>query len=119
MGYPTHPQLEVTLEIAYGLSVAARELLVAVAKQVPASKRKRRGATNRPGPTTPMWNALSAAVRLEIKRYGEKSKLGRLLGVPPQRVHDYLKARSAMPDAERTLLLLVWLSQRRRGIDQG
>lgn len=119
MSQPTHPQLAVTLDIAFGLSVAARELLMAAAKQLPAPKRNRRGATIRPGPMTPMWNALAEAARLEIKKRGEKSKLGRLLGVPPQRVHDYLKARSAMPDAERTLLLLVWLSQRRRGIDQG
>jgi hypothetical protein len=66
-----------------------------------------------------MWNALSREVRLQLKVYGEKSRLGRLLGVPPQRVHEFLMAKSAMPDAERTLLLLHWLAQKRIGTSQG
>ncbi|HVU25533.1 MAG TPA: hypothetical protein VHE13_15500 [Opitutus sp.] len=119
MASPVHPQLQTTLDIAYGLSLAARELLLATAQQLPAPKRRRRGATVRPGPSTPMWNSLIEAVRQELKRRGEKSKLARILGVPPQRVYDYLQVRSAMPDAERTLLLLLWLSQRRTGGDPG
>jgi len=31
-------------------------------------------------------------------------------------VHQLLKARSAMPDAEQTLRLLVWVEARRRGV---
>jgi hypothetical protein len=34
-----------------------------------------------------------------------------MLGVPAQRVHDYFVRQSAMPDAERLLLLLGWLAQ--------
>jgi len=35
--------------------------------------------------------------------------------VPRQRVNDYLQARTACPDAERTLLLLCWVALRRQG----
>jgi uncharacterized alpha-E superfamily protein len=54
-----------------------------------------------------------------LGRYGEKSRLARVLGVPPQRVHDYFIARRAAPDAERTLLILHWLVQRRQGLHPG
>jgi hypothetical protein len=32
-------------------------------------------------------------------------------------VHEFLRERNALPDAERTLLLLVWLQARREGRD--
>ena len=47
-------------------------------------------------------------------RRGEKVALGRFLGLPRQRIHDLLRRRSQMPDAERTLMLLAWLSAQRR-----
>jgi hypothetical protein len=64
-----------------------------------------------------MWNALAAAVRARLTRYGEQAKLARLLGLPRQRVHELLNSRSHQPDAERTLLLLVWLQARAEGRD--
>jgi hypothetical protein len=36
------------------------------------------------------------------------ARLARILGVPRQRVDQYLGAKAAGPDAERTLLLLAW-----------
>jgi hypothetical protein len=70
------------------------------------------GATLRPGTETPLWNALVLGIRPHLRRYGEKSRLGRILGVPPQRVYTYFNSRQQMADAERTLMLLAWLAQR-------
>ena len=44
-------------------------------------------------------------------------KLARLLGIPRQRITDYLRGSRAYPDAERTLLLLCWVARRQRGAD--
>jgi hypothetical protein len=48
---------------------------------------------------------------------GGKSKLARILGLPRQRLQEFLRERRALPDAERTLLMLVWLQARREGRD--
>lgn len=113
-------RLRDTLRMAEGLALVAQSLMAAAQKQVANATRKRQGQTLRPGPHTPMWNALALAVKPRVKgRYGAQSKLARLLGVPPQRVHDYLIARRAAPDAERTLQLLFWLAQQEAGIDAG
>ena len=79
--------------------------------------RKRIGATLRPGAATPLWNELVTAAREQLARYGDKARLARILGVPRQRVHQYLRDASACPDAERTLLLLAWVHARRNGRD--
>jgi hypothetical protein len=99
-------------EVAGGLAELARMMVLAGGRHfLPPPRRRRRGGTIRPGPATPLWNALAATVRPHLRRYGAKSNLGRMLGVSPQRVHEYFKANSAMPDAERILQILVWLSQ--------
>ncbi len=36
-------------------------------------------------------------------------RLARELGLPRQRVHEFLKSTAAMPDAERMLELMGWL----------
>lgn len=69
-----------------------------------------RNSTLRPGPDTPMWNALVLAVRPHLRRRGSKINLGRELGLPPQRINEFFVARTAAPDAERTLALLRWLA---------
>lgn len=109
--YPTHPRLETLFTVTDGLVYVARELALAAAKQLPPPKRHRRGTTLRPGPATPLWNAVVQSVRPLISRWGEKVKLGRILGVPPQRIHEYFVAGTATPDAERTLLVVHWLAQ--------
>ena len=95
--------------------LALAEELARLTRKATAPKAQRRGSTIRPGVRTPLWNAIVAQVRPLLARYGEKSKLARILGVPPQRVHDYFIARTQAPDAERTLLLIVWLAGRRAG----
>jgi hypothetical protein len=93
----------------------------ASAKAARASYRKRlrrpRGHTLRPGPETPLWNEVVLAAREQLSAYGAKARLARILGVPRQRVHQYLRASTACPDAERTLLLLAWVQARRNGRD--
>lgn len=86
-------------------------------KTAQRARRPKRGETLKPGLDTPMWNALSSALQTQLMRHGEKAKLGRILGLPRQRVHEMLKARSQLPDAERTLLLLAWLHARNNGQD--
>lgn len=108
---PVNPQLRALLQLADLLAQQGEELARAAARHV-LRPPPRRNATLRPGPDTPLWNALVAAVRAQLRRRGEKINLGRELGVPPQRIHEYFVARTAAPDAERTLTLLVWLARR-------
>jgi len=105
------------MPLADGLAAAARETAKAARKIYKTRPRQRRGATLRPGPSTPLWNELARAVELQLTRYGHKAKLARLLGVSRQRVHLYVVAKTACPDAERTLALLNWLNARRAGRD--
>lgn len=72
----------------------------------------RRWQALRPGVDTPLWNALARAVQAQLRRRGAKSKLARLLGLSRQRLHMLIVAKAAYPDAERALLLLVWLQAR-------
>jgi len=113
--------LPVSLERPADLAVSLAEMAVNTARQkaktLLRAKRASRGQTLHPGTDTPLWNELSAAVEKQLKHYGEKAKLGRLLGLPRQRIYELLNSRSHMPDAERTLLLLTWLHARRRGLD--
>lgn len=78
-----------------------------------------RGATLRPGVETPLWLALVAAARPHLHPRGAKSRLARVLGLDPSRIHEFFEARTAMPDAERTIFLLLWLEQQRLDRDKG
>ena len=71
----------------------------------------KRGATLRPSHDTPLWNALVSLVGPRLRRRGARTLLARELGLHRARVGEYFKRTSAMPDAERTLRLLVWLSR--------
>jgi hypothetical protein len=99
------------------LTYLAEETAKAGRKAVKASARRGRGATLRPGPETPLWNEVVAAANAQVQRRGDKARLARVLGVPRQRVDQYLRAKSALPDAERTLRLLTWVQARRSGRD--
>lgn len=82
-------------------------------------KPRRRGSylTRRPGADTPMWNACAALLREELKPHGSKVRLARFLGMPKQRLSDYLKNGSRMPDAETLLQILNWLAEKQGGRD--
>jgi hypothetical protein len=99
------------------LVLAATESAKAARKTYKERTRRRQGATLRPGPETPLWNEVVVAARAQLRGYGDKARLARILGVPRQRVHQYLRDASACPDAERTLLLLAWVQARRTGRD--
>lgn len=98
-------------QVAVALAELAQQLIVEARRRHRVASRHRRGGTLRPGNNTPLWRALSQMVRPHLRRYGAKSNLARMLGVTPQRVHQYFKADSAMPDGERILQLVVWLSR--------
>lgn len=110
------PQLAIPADMAYELVDAA----VRIASD--AIKRKlrppqRRGQTLRPGLDTPLWNALAAAILAKFRRRGERARLARVLRLPRQRVTEMLRNRRHLPDAERTLMLLLWLHARNTGGD--
>lgn len=111
MSESMHPRMRATGDLALGLAELARCLIVAGINQLPKAPRPKRGGTIRPGPKTPLWNALAQTVRPHLRRWGAKTNLGRMFGVPPQRVHEYFRANSAAPDAERVLQILVWLAR--------
>ena len=111
--------LNLQLDLAWALGEAAVKGARALAAAVPARKRKRDGETVKPGVDTPLWNALASGIETQLRRRGERVRLARVLGWPRQRVTEMLRTRSLQPDAERTLLLLVWLNARRRGKSLG
>lgn len=79
------------------------------------AKRRRVGATLRPGKDTPLWNELRTAVRASVRKRGDQAKLARVLGLPRQQVNAFLTQGKRMPDAERTLLLIKWLIAKQEG----
>jgi len=84
-------------------------------RRTPTANRAKRGLTLQPGAATPLWNELVEQVLPLVKKRGSKAHLARLLGLPRQRVHDCLKAKTACLDAERTLFLLCWAAARQQG----
>ena len=113
---PLHPRLQLWMDIG-GLLADAAE---AGAKQVKKQLRTRRRAsylTRRPGADTPMWNACAVLLREQLKQRGTKARLARFLGIPKQRLSDYLANGSRMPDAETLLQILNWLAHKQAGQD--
>jgi hypothetical protein len=108
--------LRMTGELIDGLFAAAmKSAQHFAASQARPDRGPGRGATLRPGPATPLWNEIVRRAEPHLKRRGQKAQLARILGIPRQRLHDYLKTGRACPDAERTLLLLCWVAAREQG----
>jgi hypothetical protein len=95
-----------------GLVELARLSARRAQKRLTARFRVRRWQSLRPATDTPLWNTLARAVEAQLQRRGAKSRLARLLGVSRQRLHLLVVAKSAYPDAERALLLQLWLQAR-------
>ena len=110
-------QLNQLLNAAAILVTGAQSSARAARQKYRESTRVRRGSTLHPGPDTPLWNELATTAQKQLKRRGEKAKLARYLGVPRQRIHLLLVAKTACPDAERALQLLAWVNARRAGRD--
>jgi hypothetical protein len=101
-----------------GAELLFQAALTEASRRAELRRRRRtpkRGLTLQPGPDTPLWNALVREAQLHLRKRGSKAQLARLLDLPRQRLHVCLKAQRGAFDAERTLLLLVWLCGRRRG----
>jgi hypothetical protein len=107
-----HPTLRAFFALVEILEETGRESSRTLRQAYRARRRTRIGSTVRPGPETPLWNELAKVASAHVTRYGDKAKLGRYLGVPRQRVHEYLVAQTAYPDTERALRLLAWLLAR-------
>ncbi|MFT3830365.1 MAG: hypothetical protein QM691_11750 [Opitutaceae bacterium] len=112
--------LRSTLNAPFTLDLLLADAAKEIAKQSTKAFRleKRRdgsGKTLRPGKDTPLWNALLAELQPHLKKHGAQAQLARLLGLDRQAVHAIVKARTRMPDAERTLQLVAWLMAVREG----
>jgi hypothetical protein len=113
--YPFPKSLEVPLKLGELIVDAAAAMAEQSTKAFRVSGRRRGGKTLRPGPETPLWNELRAQVRPLLVKHGEQALLARMLGLPRQRVNDFVTGGGQMPDAERTLQLLAWLMAAKHG----
>ena len=105
-------KLSRTMALAEVITMIDRDITKAMHRRREARRpRIKRGATLRPSDDTPLWNALVSLVRLRLRRRGTQALLARELGLHRARIGEYFKRFSAMPDAERTLRLLIWLSR--------
>jgi hypothetical protein len=111
-----HPKLKLWLDLSELLAKAAEVSAKRLQKRL-KPRRRVSYKTRRPGEDTLMWNACVGLLRNELKPFGSKVRLARFLGIPKQRLNDYLKGRSRMPDAETLLQMLNWLAQKRAGHD--
>lgn len=92
---------------------------VAARKEYRYRHRKRGGQVLKPGPDTPLWNVLAATCESRLVRHGDKARLGRMLGVSRQQIHRLIVAKTACPDGERALSLLVWLRSQVARVETG
>jgi len=100
------------LAIADLLEAVARDTAREARRRIDARKpRAKRGATLRPSVETPLWNALAAAAKPRLRKRGDRALLARELDVHRARIGEYFVRETAMPDAERALQLIIWLSR--------
>lgn len=103
------------------IEAMAEEMIEQATKAFRVEKNHSRpgGKTLRPGRNTPLWNELRRQIRPYLRKYGYQANLGRLLGLPRQRINAFVTGGGEMPDAERTLQLLAWLVAVRKGLRPG
>ncbi len=107
-----HPKLDLPVALADLIIAASVALARESARAFRLEMRRhpaRIGNTLRPGGETPLWNELRRQLRPYLRQYGQQANLGRLLGLPRQRINAFVTGGGQMPDAERTLQLLAWL----------
>lgn len=114
---PQSARLNALLDLVGSLFDAADAAQTAIRqahrKRLPARTVPKR----RPGDVTPMWNAVVTLLHTELAPYGSKARLARYLGVPRQRVTDFVRGHRRLPDAETALQILFFISERRLGHD--
>ncbi len=113
---PVHPRVRLWLELGEALTVAAQT----GAKRIHLAMRPKRSGsyrTRRPGYDTPLWNVCATLIKAQLLPRGTKVRLARHLGIPRQRLQDFLRGRSRLPDAEVLLRMLHWLSEKQAGRD--
>ncbi len=116
---PGFRELDLVANIVSEFAMAAIAARRQAAKAAAAARRPRRGSVLHPSQHTPLWNELVRAVNAQFRRRGDRVNLGRILGLPRQRIYELFRRRRHLLDAERTLLLLIWLQARRAGKDLG
>ena len=113
---PVHPRLKLWLDLSDALALVA-ETGWRRAHSVLRTRRRASYRARRPGTDSPMWNVCAKLLRDHLRAYGAKARLARYLGIPKQRLNDFLTGHSRLPDAELTLRLLHWLGERAEGRD--
>ena len=113
--HPGFGGVMLVLELFKMGAVAASE---AARRRLTRAKRRRRDDAARSGEDSPLWRILAKAIRAECKKRGDRAQLARSIGVPRQRMSEFLNHSRAQPDAERTLMLLQWLAARYQEAEQ-
>ncbi len=115
------PAVELLEILGTAAEIAARKAARATFRAVDRRRGHRRLAPAAEVPAgespTPMWDALADQLYLALQTRGTKARLARHLGLPRQRVTDFIKNRR-LPDAETTLRLLHWLAEFQAGRDR-
>jgi hypothetical protein len=111
-----HPRIATVLEVSE-ICAKVAELGIKAAHHKLRPRRKASYVTRRPGAETPQWNVCVMLLKEELRPLGSKVRLARYLGIPKQRLNDFLTGHSRLPDAEITLSMLNWLSAKRAGRD--
>ena len=113
---PLNPRLSSVLALG-GLVYEAADAAAQATRKALRLRRPASYTTRRPGASSPMWNHLVAELQTELAPFKSKIRLARYLGIPKQRLNDFLTGRSRLPDAELTLRLIHWLAEKRAGRD--
>jgi transcriptional regulator with XRE-family HTH domain len=104
-------------ELGAAAGIAAEAGARRAAEALRTKRKQAFGAVRQPGHATPLWNVLATQLQERLRPYGSKTRLANYLGIPPQRLSDYLSGRSRLPDAEITLRLAFWLCEIADGRD--
>lgn len=109
----TRKHLEFIVDGVLLLEEVARDLAKSARKRRDSRRpRSGRNGTLRPSSQTPLWNAIVVMVKPHLKGRGNRALMARELGVHRARIGEYFDTQTAMPDAERTLDILIWLAQK-------
>jgi hypothetical protein len=107
---PIPPSLKLWSDLCDIAEQCASETAQGLRERCHRSRRRARAVAARV--RTPCWNQFAILVASRLTRRGDQSRLARHLGIPRQRIHEYVIAGTARPTAEETLRLLIWLARK-------